>query len=322
MTKVTITAKHKHGKASEQYVDVTFEYEDGSFWSGWIPTVYRRTGVQLSSDEEIFEYLKSIAHHCHGSAKQSWQEEQVAFWISKPKAFVTKKFFDALSEGGWVCTQCGLPANTNPARRYQLLKENGYTFATDQRRFCAQCKTSRTHLQLVLLPRGGTSGYETWSTALRSRIVRLLKAYDAYEGKPGNMSGLLPDHKFPEIRWDLETRRPDLSICTDSEILHDFQLLTNQRNLQKREACLKCSQSDKRQYPFGVKYYYAGDEDWPQGVPVRGKDAERGCIGCGWYDVETWRQSQNNLNKQPEVKVAKERLILNEIRREPRESGY
>ena len=31
-----------------------------------------------------------------------------------------------------------------------------------------------------------------------------------------------------------------------------------------------------------------------KGIPKRGKVAERGCIGCGWYDIEEWR---NKLSK-------------------------
>ncbi len=47
-------------------------------------------------------------------------------------------------------------------------------------------------------------------------------------------------------------------------------------------------------YLMGVKYFYEGDEDWPAGCPDTGKEAEEGCIGCGWYDVEAWRQSLNS----------------------------
>ena len=43
----------------------------------------------------------------------------------------------------------------------------------------------------------------------------------------------------------------------------------------------------------GIKFYYAGAEDWPFDCPLFGSDAERGCFGCGWYDVAAWREALN-----------------------------
>ena len=122
-------------------------------------------------------------------------------------------------------------------------------------------------------------------------MVKLLHGYDAYEGKVVNKEGLLPDHKFPEIRWDESTRRESLEHLTDEEIRRDFQLLNNQRNQQKREACRRCFQENERGYPFGIKYYHVGNERWSPKIPRTGKRAEEGCVGCGWYDVEAWRQA-------------------------------
>jgi hypothetical protein len=124
--------------------------------------------------------------------------------------------------------------------------------------------------------------------------LTLLRLYDAYEGKLGRKEGLLPDHKFPEARWDNNVKRDDLSVLTESEILDDFQLLTNQRNLHKREVCRGCLQTGQRGFPFGIQYFYKGGSSWDPKIPTRGPDAKQGCIGCGWYDLEAWRQSLNN----------------------------
>ena len=91
----------------------------------------------------------------------------------------------------------------------------GYTIATDTNRFCEQCGKRRTFLILVPLPRGGLSGYEIWSQALREKIVKVLGSYDAYEGKTVKSESLLPDHKFPEIRWNLETKRDSIEHLTE-----------------------------------------------------------------------------------------------------------
>jgi hypothetical protein len=44
---------------------------------------------------------------------------------------------------------------------------------------------------------------------------------------------------------------------------------------------------------MGIKFYYEGTEDWPTDCPASGKEAQRGCIGCGWYDFDKWRIALN-----------------------------
>lgn len=294
MTKIIIHGRRSHSKASERYVDVTFDYDSGTVWNGSIPIEYRRTGTNLTEDEEVNSYIEQIYDYCNPSRYEQWMQEQQNFWADKTKAEVTKSFFDALTTFKWTCVNCQLPSNPNWARRIQDLKEMGYTIATDTAKYCAVCTKKKTHLILIPVLRGGISGYETWSPALRKKIIRLLKSYDAFEGKGGNKDNLLPDHKFPEIRWGNDTKRDSLENLKDHEIQEQFQLLSNQRNQQKREVCRQCYQTDKRGYPFGIKYYYQGVEVWDSNIPKIGKAAEAGCVGCGWYDLEEWRKSLNN----------------------------
>lgn len=108
--------------------------------------------------------------------------------------------------------------------------------------------------------------------------------------KQQKKEGLLPDHKFSEIRWNDETKRETLENLTDREILRDFQLLSNQRNQQKREICRNCYQTGKRGTIYGIPFFYEGTENWDSSIPKNGKSAEKGCIGCAWYDIERWRQ--------------------------------
>lgn len=132
-------------------------------------------------------------------------------------------------------------------------------------------------------------GYETFTPQFKSRIIRLLKGINAFEAKPTAIKGLIPDHKFSEVRWDEETKSENPMTMSDDEIVKKFQLLDNQRNQQKREICRRCFQSGKRGIIYGIPFFYVGTEDWPVDVPAVGKAAEKGCIGCAWYDIETWR---------------------------------
>ncbi|MFZ1418426.1 MAG: hypothetical protein WAS93_08815 [Burkholderiaceae bacterium] len=282
-----------HLKASEKYIDVVFQYDNTPEYDTSVPIEYRRTGTQIE-DQNIDTYLSQVYENVNPSGWKPWLKEQEAFWNTKPRAGKTKAFFDTLTKNfTWCCVSCTLPQNPNWARRIQDIKEFGYTLATNTNRFCKVCQQNTTQIIILPIKRGGITGYETWTPKLRMRIVRLLDSIDAFEAKKTRSEGLLPDHKFPEIRWDSDTKRECLEALSDLDILNDFQLLTNQRNQQKREVCRKCFQTGKRGIIYGISFFYKGTEHWDQSIPKSGKMAEKGCDGCGWYDINTWRSELN-----------------------------
>lgn len=291
---IKIIDKKTHSKASEEYVSVELYYSNDVKWTGWIPTTYRRTGLFLDTDDKIYEYLNNVYPELNPSKYNNWLEEQKQFWESKPNAEVTKSFYDILKACQWTCINCQLPVNPNWARRIQDLKEFGYTLATDTNRYCSTCGANKTHLLLLPLKRLTVegNGYETWSPQLRKRIIKLLGSIDVYEGTYN--ANCLPDHKFSEIRWDENTKTDNPDDMSDDEIRNKFQLLTNQRNQQKREVCRTCFQTGKRGVIYGIPYYYEGDEDWDKTIPQIGKEAEKGCIGCPWYDIQRWKEELLN----------------------------
>ena len=82
-----------------------------------------------------------------------------------------------------------------------------------------------------------------------------------------------------------------------------FQLLSNQRNQQKREVCRECFQTGKRGTIYGISFFYEGSQFWDKRFPPKGKDAEAGCIGCAWYDIAKWREELINvIKKASEIK--------------------
>ena len=140
-------------------------------------------------------------------------------------------------------------------------------------------------------------GYETFTPQFKARVVRILGGINAYEAKPTAVKALIPDHKFSEVRWDDDTKAENPMTMTDSQIREKFQLLDNQRNQQKREVCRKCFQENIRGKIYGIDYFYEGGEEWDESIPKVGKDAERGCVGCAWYDIQKWRESLNKKVK-------------------------
>lgn len=282
-----------HGKASEAYIDASFQI--GTKWiEASIPVNYRRTGVDAQTAADCLEILESARKFLNPKLIEKWKLNEASVWAATNKE-VTKEFFDILlaNLGEWVCQGCMLPQNPNWARRTQDIKEAGYTFSTNTKLICSKCQESKTHLMLIPLPRGPASGYETISPRLKRKIIKALNSIDSFEGSARPESSLLPDHKFPEIRWDEQTGESNDDDMTVAEIKKKFQLINNQRNQQKREVCRQCYQEGKRGKPFGISYFYAGDENWPRSIPKRGKEAEKGCFGCGWYDLSEWRESLN-----------------------------
>lgn len=283
-------SRYVNTKASESYIDVTFKYNDTQ-WDGWVPVEYRRTGVNISDGEtdELYRYLNSIYDQMNPKNYRVWLQKEDARW-SHSRSVETKEIFNLLKDGKWHCRNCEIN-NPNFARRIQDLKEMGYTIATHLNYHCPKCGNNRS-TRLLLLPIDRVelagNGYETWSPALRKRILRLFNYIDAYEGTVNR--NCLPDHKFSEIRWDDDTKSENPDTMTDDEIREKFQLLTNQRNQQKREVCRKCFQTGKRGSIYVIDFYYEGGRFWESTIPTKGKAAEEGCIGCPWYDIERWRK--------------------------------
>lgn len=280
-TGIVVSELIDNNKASEKYIRVKFVQDDGFTWDTVVPYEYRRSGLQLSSEEEIADYLQSIKH--------CFQEEEMEKWrIDEKKrgligGDVTPLFFDVLLS---FKEEIGtFPQNNNPARRIQDIKDAGYTIASIPN--ASGRETSRILLPIPLVE---GMGYETFNDQFKARVIRVLKGINAFEAKQTTKKGLIPDHKFSEVRWDSKTKADNPMTMTDTDIKNKFQLLDNQRNLQKREVCRICFQTGHRGAIYGIPFYYEGTDKWDSSIPQVGKEAEKGCIGCPWYDIERWRQ--------------------------------
>ena len=292
---IEIIELREHSKASEKYIDIKITFSENSNWEGSVPYYYRRTGLFIETEEELSEYLDNIKKYFKKDNIESFIKSETARWASEfAGKETTKGFFDILINMKWNSVETDFPANPNWARRIQDIKEFGYTLATNTNMQISGQSKSGTHILLLPIPKGGVTGYEVMSANFKKKAIDVLNKINVYELSSANKSGLLPDHKFPEIRWDEYTKEENESL-TDAEIKGKFQLIDNQRNQQKREICRKCFQSGKRGIIFGIDYFYKGGSDWPDDVPKTGKEAEKGCIGCGWYDIENWRIGLNEL---------------------------
>lgn len=280
-------------KASDYFVKVQFVFDNGHCWFAVVPYIYRRSNLNLSSEQEIADYLASIKPYFTLEAMEEWRTREMQKWdelkekSKNPEKLVTIDFFRVLLSFQEEINS--FPINPNPQRRFQDLKDQGYTISI----YPAGNKTWGK--MLLPIPLNSEMGYEIFSPQFKSRVIRLFGGVNAYEGKQTALRSLIPDHKFSEVRWDEDTKGENPMDMTDEEIIKKFQLLDNQRNQQKREICRQCFQTNKRGELFGINFYHEGGPYWDENIPKVGKEAEQGCVGCPWYDIEAWRQAINEL---------------------------
>lgn len=269
-----------NSKSSESYIRTTFKQNDGFKWETVVPYHIRRSGLFLETEAELADYLKGIKQYFTENAMKEWAKVEHKKWEAT-NAEVTKEFFFVLLS---FKEETEFPPNDNPARRIQDIKDAGYTLAS-----IPGGPKKKTKRILLPIPLNNEMGYETFTPQFKNRVIRLLQGVNAFEAKMTAVRGLIPDHKFSEVRWDEQTKAENSMEMTDAEVVEKFQLLDNQRNQQKREVCRRCFQEGKRGVIYGIPFFYEGNENWPNNIPTVGKIAEKGCIGCAWHDIERWR---------------------------------
>ncbi|MEH2320694.1 restriction endonuclease [Nostoc sp.] len=131
--------------------------------------------------------------------------------------------------------------------------------------------------------------------SLVQRILQVYSYTDAIEQRQREKHELVIDHRFPMERWG-ESESPHLTSMSETEIKKKFELLkkdtSGNHNLLKSRSCERCIRNGKRGTPFGIRFWYQGGEDWSS-IAQRGAEAEEGCVGCGWYDFDVWRNTLN-----------------------------
>lgn len=197
------------------------------------------------------------------------------------------QIFTTLSDGEWHCGKHELPG-TQPAKAIQVIGQHGFQIEK-KTILCPVCEDRTVHRRLVSTTPVKTSFIRLPLPAkLRKRILKHYNNIEAITLRKMLPSQLEIDHRFPQVRWSQdETYDPDMP---EEQIHTKFQLLTRQNNLWKSRYCEHCKQTGERGTFIGINYFYSGGESWDKRIS---DDNEKGCVGCFWYDSETWR---NNLN--------------------------
>lgn len=279
-----------HKKASERYVIISLR-DDAKTREWYLPYYYRRTNVRIDEAKGLVSFVKhsKTLLSSNNIAKFIAEMRPMAREIIGHGSSVTYPIFMQLLKncGHWVWNKNF--DNPNPQRRIQDIKEMGFTLAT-------KIENKRTFHMLLPFAVVKAPTYETIPPKIRKAIVAALGGVDAYTGGMSSLS-MLPDHKFPEIRWEEGTAESNEGL-TPEMMREKFQLVSEAVNQTKREVCRKCFQTGVRGKLNGIDYFYHGGEKWPKGVPTTGIAARVGCVGCFWYDMMEWRSSLNKLIKE------------------------
>lgn len=239
------------------------------------------TDEDIDLRPDFKKYIMNMYDKLEPSNTEKWREEVQKKYVNNSNAHkIARILLENINEK--VLNINALPGNSNPAKPLESLRKSGLIILTEK-------ENGKTYWRLIdgIYSPGFRS--EIIPPATRRKALKLLGYTDALSGVKMSARELVVEHKFPEERWGDKEADTNINM-TDDEIRHKFQLLTRQYNMVKREACKECVAYAERQTPFGISYFYEGDENWSCEAS-EGADAEDGCVGCGWYDMVEWKKN-------------------------------
>ena len=174
--------------------------------------------------------------------------------------------------------------SSQTAAQNRGLRVKGYQFKKvgnnyGWKEFCETCDRKTVHRQMLSATPEASKERVTLSKSIRDRILKLYDNTDARFGRQ-TVEALEVDHRKPRIRES--TDESSYNTCSDEELKANFMLLTRQNNLTKSRACEACVQTNKRGWDQ-LKWWYEGTENY-----------EGSCVGCFWYDPDTWKEKATN----------------------------
>lgn len=286
---IQIEESYIHKKLKQKIVKTKFVQDDGFEFTTYVPYIDMNKGINNLDIKSIARYLRSIKKYFTQSWIESWKREQEMLWDTEYSNREETKPFLLLQLS--LRLENDTLGNANYASRLRDLRKIGYTITT------IHVKGEGYHRIMLPLPTHPESKYEKVPKNITQTLARLKRCIEAYSGEKMDKDFLLADHKFPESRWDENTPEVNDSYMSETEILRKFQLLDNASNLRKKQMCESCAESGRRPSMYGISFFYRGSEKWDDSIPIRGQEAEKGCVGCPWYDIEEWKKELNKLLK-------------------------
>ena len=237
------------------------------------------------------------------------------------KTFSDKKskqllVFKVLSDKEWQCRNCKyIHVKTSQlagSGGIQGLKRGGSNRPgleiESENHLCGHCDKSTRHDKWTgnfIEPYSSASMPQSFI----KKTFSILGKKDIVDNTTRNENHLTIDHKLPMIRWNTEEKKKqtDYENMTDEYIRSNFQLLkksngTISHNALKSRACENCWKNGVRGKPFGIDFFYRGSGKWGS----KSKTDTKGCVGCGWYDLEKWRKDLNQMIRASKKAISSE----------------
>lgn len=71
---ILVYAIIENNKASEAYVKTRYIQEDGFAWDTYVPFVDRRAGLDLQTENEVADYVRSLKPYFKKDAMEQWRK--------------------------------------------------------------------------------------------------------------------------------------------------------------------------------------------------------------------------------------------------------
>lgn len=191
----------------------------------------------------------------------------------------------------WTCAVCASKGAGQPAAIVRALRQEGYKFEEvtkgqwSKSMMCNKCGKKQSHYKLLSkYPVNDENKRYAISDSDTKRLKKILGNRDVFTDTSSRQK-LEIDHKCP---FTIAGKDIKISNLTDDQVRDNFQHLTPDHNKLKNFKCQQCKREGIRPAFMGIKYWYEGDKVY-KGT----------CVGCGWYDTDTWREHLNstfNLN--------------------------
>ena len=128
---ITVIEFRENSPACEKYIYTRFKQDDESFIETMVPYVYRRSGLNLETTEEIASHLRSLQKYFSKEHINKWCKN-ISDSIADDNSLFATYFRILLDANCEEITYDQFPKNHMPLRIFQKIKDKGFVLSIVQ----------------------------------------------------------------------------------------------------------------------------------------------------------------------------------------------